>query len=173
MRLASTQRRGSSVVADPSWRRPSSSTRRGACVRLQHRLTLVAMLSQHSIADAFLVRFRLPYRLYLDEEEYHVRVAEHLWTVRLADLPEKRLSGPASNIVVSGESQLWLDSWGFLGATELSCAVAIDPPEQVAKVVRASETCLRRALTAVNRICLLYTSPSPRDGLLSRMPSSA
>src|SRR5680860_19780 len=25
----------------------------------------------------------------------------------------------------------------------------------------------------VNRVCLLYTSPSPRDGLLSRMPSSA
>ena len=23
------------------------------------------------------------------------------------------------------------------------------------------------------RVCLLYTSPSPRDGLLSRMPSSA
>ena len=26
---------------------------------------------------------------------------------------------------------------------------------------------------ADNYICLLYTSPSPRDGLLSRMPSSA
>ena len=25
----------------------------------------------------------------------------------------------------------------------------------------------------VLRVCLLYTSPSPRDGLLSRMPSSA
>ena len=25
----------------------------------------------------------------------------------------------------------------------------------------------------VSNICLLYTSPSPRDGLLSRMPSSA
>ena len=25
----------------------------------------------------------------------------------------------------------------------------------------------------INNICLLYTSPSPRDGLLSRMPSSA
>ena len=24
-----------------------------------------------------------------------------------------------------------------------------------------------------NKTCLLYTSPSPRDGLLSRMPSSA
>ena len=28
-------------------------------------------------------------------------------------------------------------------------------------------------LTANNLSCLLYTSPSPRDGLLSRMPSSA
>ena len=27
--------------------------------------------------------------------------------------------------------------------------------------------------TAHAEICLLYTSPSPRDGLLSRMPSSA
>ena len=26
---------------------------------------------------------------------------------------------------------------------------------------------------ARNKTCLLYTSPSPRDGLLSRMPSSA
>ena len=26
---------------------------------------------------------------------------------------------------------------------------------------------------ALNMVCLLYTSPSPRDGLLSRMPSSA
>ena len=37
---------------------------------------------------------------------------------------------------------------------------------------------LRRArtdalLAAVGSACLLYTSPSPRDGLLSRMPSSA
>ena len=28
-------------------------------------------------------------------------------------------------------------------------------------------------LLNVNEACLLYTSPSPRDGLLSRMPSSA
>ena len=28
-------------------------------------------------------------------------------------------------------------------------------------------------LTEENMTCLLYTSPSPRDGLLSRMPSSA
>ena len=29
------------------------------------------------------------------------------------------------------------------------------------------------AIIAMQNICLLYTSPSPRDGLLSRMPSSA
>ena len=29
------------------------------------------------------------------------------------------------------------------------------------------------AINYVNQRCLLYTSPSPRDGLLSRMPSSA
>ena len=29
------------------------------------------------------------------------------------------------------------------------------------------------ALTMQYQVCLLYTSPSPRDGLLSRMPSSA
>ena len=28
-------------------------------------------------------------------------------------------------------------------------------------------------LSGKTSICLLYTSPSPRDGLLSRMPSSA
>jgi hypothetical protein len=26
---------------------------------------------------------------------------------------------------------------------------------------------------SIDSVCLLYTSPSPRDGLLSRMPSSA
>ena len=28
-------------------------------------------------------------------------------------------------------------------------------------------------LSGTGKVCLLYTSPSPRDGLLSRMPSSA
>ena len=31
----------------------------------------------------------------------------------------------------------------------------------------------RELSTALSKACLLYTSPSPRDGLLSRMPSSA
>src|SRR5665647_3944379 len=37
----------------------------------------------------------------------------------------------------------------------------------------ASECILAEKTAAEGRDCLLYTSPSPRDGLLSRMPSSA
>ena len=32
---------------------------------------------------------------------------------------------------------------------------------------------LKTLTKTLNEACLLYTSPSPRDGLLSRMPSSA
>ena len=32
---------------------------------------------------------------------------------------------------------------------------------------------VKQALAEQGSVCLLYTSPSPRDGLLSRMPSSA
>ena len=35
------------------------------------------------------------------------------------------------------------------------------------------ETVLYKTDLEHNQNCLLYTSPSPRDGLLSRMPSSA
>ena len=37
--------------------------------------------------------------------------------------------------------------------------------------VKESKDRVRSAI--INSGCLLYTSPSPRDGLLSRMPSSA
>ena len=37
----------------------------------------------------------------------------------------------------------------------------------------AEEIRIRRDLAILSYTCLLYTSPSPRDGLLSRMPSSA
>ena len=37
----------------------------------------------------------------------------------------------------------------------------------------AARLFFRGRYTGVGRSCLLYTSPSPRDGLLSRMPSSA
>ena len=43
----------------------------------------------------------------------------------------------------------------------------------VVEVTAAPEALLRVQGSHPLELCLLYTSPSPRDGLLSRMPSSA
>ena len=40
------------------------------------------------------------------------------------------------------------------------------------KGLRITERAVKRLSDDI-KVCLLYTSPSPRDGLLSRMPSSA
>ena len=45
------------------------------------------------------------------------------------------------------------------------------PPYCLALASRMAEVAQRHSLDLLH--CLLYTSPSPRDGLLSRMPSSA
>ena len=49
------------------------------------------------------------------------------------------------------------------GALGILTALTQPTPEDLAKEIERT-----REMT-----CLLYTSPSPRDGLLSRMPSSA
>mgnify|MGYP003324218719 CR=1 FL=1 len=41
------------------------------------------------------------------------------------------------------------------------------------RINNANKMAIERVKNANPQVCLLYTSPSPRDGLLSRMPSSA
>ena len=62
-----------------------------------------------------------------------------------------------------------------------SCTIAVDPG-QIAVIVGPNGAGKSTGMKAVFGMlnlregsvrCLLYTSPSPRDGLLSRMPSSA
>ena len=48
----------------------------------------------------------------------------------------------------------------------------IAPQEKQGDIDETRRVYLRH-LDALAKTCLLYTSPSPRDGLLSRMPSSA
>ena len=45
--------------------------------------------------------------------------------------------------------------------------------EMIEKVYKEIKTKVDKAKELTQKPCLLYTSPSPRDGLLSRMPSSA
>ena len=51
--------------------------------------------------------------------------------------------------------------------------IATNRESTVAEVAEMTSTILRDFNVNDIEICLLYTSPSPRDGLLSRMPSSA
>ena len=46
-------------------------------------------------------------------------------------------------------------------------------PDSVCLDVRTIEEFDEGHISSSINVCLLYTSPSPRDGLLSRMPSSA
>ena len=49
-------------------------------------------------------------------------------------------------------------------------------PEDVLNIQKAVETFARRYnadILDIDEVCLLYTSPSPRDRTRSRMPSSA
>ena len=52
---------------------------------------------------------------------------------------------------------------------EVIAKALVDCPDEVS----VSEKQEGRTTVLELHVCLLYTSPSPRDGLLSRMPSSA
>ena len=66
---------------------------------------------------------------------------------------------------------------GFIDIGANICSVTLDPQEQY--VLELSKTIYGIVQAAcafshvLNDTCLLYTSPSPRDGATSRMPSSA
>ena len=78
--------------------------------------------------------------------------------------------------------------WTLSDATDSSLEVDIDhefqrfkariqepatPIRSIAPPARRNNWLKAAAILLVVSTCLLYTSPSPRDGLLSRMPSSA
>ena len=61
----------------------------------------------------------------------------------------------------------------FLELEITESAVMEDPEVALEQMHRLRELGVRLAIDDFGTGCLLYTSPSPRDGLLSRMPSSA
>ena len=59
------------------------------------------------------------------------------------------------------------------GEMERDAAKSLPNEELLEILSSAPEKTINQLTEQLNYICLLYTSPSPRDGLLSRMPSSA
>ena len=64
-----------------------------------------------------------------------------------------------------------IDSDQIKSFTGVSDVVRVLPPYKLASLEAHPQPSVVEV--GKTKICLLYTSPSPRDGLLSRMPSSA
>ena len=78
-------------------------------------------------------------------------------------------TGKPKGVMISHKNVLWTIESLFgqmIPATKFPRIVSYLPMAHIA--ARAGDH-----YQAIYRVCLLYTSPSPRDGLLSRMPSSA
>ena len=61
----------------------------------------------------------------------------------------------------------------LLQVTEYSVVIGSQRQSNQQPIPVTSPLLIRLKGKSLNKGCLLYTSPSPRDGLLSRMPSSA
>ena len=76
----------------------------------------------------------------------------------------------------NGGNRLVLEVAQHLGESTVR-TIAMDTTEGLVRGQKVSDTGTPIQMPVgpetLGRICLLYTSPSPRDGLLSRMPSSA
>ena len=79
----------------------------------------------------------------------------------------KELRGEKIDIINWDENPALLIENALSPAKVIS--VMADPDEKIAGVIVPDY----QLSLAIGKDCLLYTSPSPRDGLLSRMPSSA
>src|SRR5680860_1214431 len=82
-----------------------------------------------------------------------------------------------SLVLISGLSSV-VGYWaGTRSVTPLEAALSAQPPDAEPVLVPVERGQLVDRFTLPGTVlpwsCLLYTSPSPRDGLLSRMPSSA
>ena len=77
-------------------------------------------------------------------------------------------------------SKAYLFAVMLLAGSIIGCIDAAEDDDELIEVlgiddayVTASKFIVDKFNDALYGACLLYTSPSPRDGLLSRMPSSA
>ena len=96
--------------------------------------------------------------------------------------PSDRVKSGRFGASLMGEPEVVADCFTSMQArvkipVTVKCRIGIDrddsfePFERFVRVVR--EAGCQTFIVHARKACLLYTSPSPRDGLLSRMPSSA
>ena len=107
-------------------------------------------------------RPRRPHRVAVVVDEgtnpFEVGVATELFGL---PRPELGLSGPLYEVTLCAPAREVRMNHGFFTLTGVPGLEAADDADTLVVPGRP------------DNVCLLYTSPSPRDGLLTRMPSSA
>ena len=86
------------------------------------------------------------------------------------------INSSTTTIVLTDASQFPSTGTNFIkiGTEEISyTGISSNTLSGVTRGVRNTTAASHSNVATVTNTCLLYTSPSPRDGLLSRMPSSA
>ena len=96
--------------------------------------------------------------------------------IKVLNLSKKYVGKPAvDNIsfnVESGEIVGFLGPNGAGKTTTIRMLTGYIPPTSGTALIGGHDI-FQDSIIAKQKICLLYTSPSPRDATLSRMPSSA
>ena len=88
-------------------------------------------------------------------------------TIGLMDVPDRTPSGQRVYAASDVERLKFIRHARDLGFPIESIRAFVELQQN------SDKTCAEIDKIAQHHLCLLYTSPSPRDGLLSRMPSSA
>ena len=103
-----------------------------------------------------------------DQHQLRLRYQINLKQTGLAERPAAQTQHHRllQRVLAKGESTLIAPQSGAAKANDGSATAQATPPEA------ANPTDFLLVLAPLT-ICLLYTSPSPRDATLSRMPSSA
>ena len=82
-----------------------------------------------------------------------------------------RILGTAAAVAATGAAIVIMDK--FLNEKAAPFIESIEFPEDAEQDDAEAAKTAEAYAEGEAKACLLYTSPSPRDGLLSRMPSSA
>ena len=105
-----------------------------------------------------------------DHKEAETAVHDH----EAAPSPKVDTKTSEASLVRSAQSHTHGDASLAMVLENAVITVELDTPlYNLLGFEHAAETAAQKAAVEKAETCLLYTSPSPRDGLLSRMPSSA
>ena len=97
--------------------------------------------------------------------EYHFDGVERMYLKHQFTADEVTRFNETDAASTSADGTAWENRSNYIEVPELVIGIQ--------KVFGVSSNFMRNNLFGMSNHCLLYTSPSPRDGLLSRMPSSA